>query len=90
MMFGVAIHRWLPLANAAVVMGLVAIGFGRAKWRAPIGGFALGTAAYLLAALVTGYVAPPLGKLLGIGWLVVNAFVCLWVARIALDRKTAE
>ena len=80
----------MPFANALVVLGLVAVGFGRKQWRAPIGGFALGTCAYLLAGAVTGFVAGPFGGVLRLAWLLANAGVCFWIARIALDRKTAE
>jgi serine protease len=68
----------------------VALGFGRKNARAPIGGFALGTAAYLGAHLALGTAVAPLGSLLNLAWLAVNAGVSFWVARIALDKKTAE
>jgi serine protease len=90
MLLGVGIHRWLPLANVLLVLGLVAIGFGRKNWRAPIGGFALGTCAFLLAGLFTGFQAAPLGSILRLGWYIANAIGCFWIARIALDKKTAE
>jgi serine protease len=89
LLLGVSLHRWLPFANAPVVLALVGLGFGRKAWRAPIGGFALGTAAYLLATLLSGYHAGPFGSLLQGAWLLANAAVCLWVARIGLDTRTA-
>ncbi len=88
-LFGLGLHRWLPLANAGVILALVAVGFGRKKARAPIGGFALGTAAYLASQIALGFVAAPFGGFLRFAWIVVNAAVCFWVARIALDEKTA-
>jgi serine protease len=83
-------HRWLPFAHFGVVLALVGMGFGRKAWRAPIGGVALGTAAYLLAALYTGYNYAPFGVLLRGAWFLANIALCFWIARIALDRKTAE
>lgn len=88
-LLGLGFHRWLPFANAGIVLALVALGFGRKKARAPIGGFAAGTAAYLLAQLALGVVTAPLGGVLRFVWLVANAAVCFWIARIALDEKTA-
>jgi serine protease len=88
-LLGLGVHKWLPFANAGVVLALVALGFGRKKARAPIGGFALGTAAYLASQIALGFVAAPLGGLLRFVWIAVNAGVCFWVARIALDEKTA-
>jgi serine protease len=89
-LLGMQLHRWLPFANFGVVLALVGMGFGRKNWRAPIGGFALGTAAYLLATLFTGFHAGPVGRVLQVAWLLANAAACLWVARIGLDRKTSE
>jgi serine protease len=90
MLLGVAVHRWLPLANALVVLALVGVGFGRKSLRAPIGGFALGTAAYLGATLLTGFHAGPLGPFVQWAWLSANIVGCLWVARIGLDKTTAR
>src|SRR5262249_52004790 len=90
LLLGAGLHRWLPFANGALVLALVGAGFGRPKWRAPIGGFALGTAAFLLGGLLTGFLPAPLGGVLRLGWVVANIAACLWVARIGLDRTTSQ
>lgn len=56
-------HRWLPLANAGVVIGLVGLGFGRKSLRSAVGGVALGAASYLVATAVLGDTAGPFGPL---------------------------
>jgi len=90
MLLGMSVHRWLPLANAAIVLLFVAVGFSRPKWRAPIGGLALGTFAYVVGGWFTGFLAAPMGRWLLPLWILANAVACLWVARIALDRETAK
>ncbi len=82
-------HAWLPFANAGVAVGLVGLGFSRKALRAPIGGVALGIASYLVAEVFLGQAHAPLGTLLYWAWTLSNAAVCLWIARIGVDRKTA-
>jgi serine protease len=89
-LLGVGVHKWLPFANAAIPMLLVGLGFSRPALRAPIGGVALGTAAYLLGTLATGYHRAPLGSIAGFLWFAVNSLVCLWIARIGLDRESEK
>jgi serine protease len=89
-LLGVSVHQWLPFANALIALAVVGVGFSRPALRAPAGGIALGTAAYLLGTLATGYHRGPLGSLLQLVWFSVNALVCLWIARIGLDRETAK
>lgn len=79
-------HRWLAFANAGVVLGLVGLGFGRRLLRGPVAGVAMGVAAYLLAELALGSAYAPLGRLLYTGWVLGNVSICLWVARIGVDR----
>lgn len=86
-LLGMGWHRWLVFANAGVVLGFVGLGFGRRFLRGPVAGVAMGTAAYLLAELALGTAYPPLGRLLYTGWIVANVTVCLWVARIGVDRS---
>lgn len=89
-LLGVGVHKWLPFANAALPLLLVGILFSRPSLRAPVGGFALGTAAFLLGTLATGYHRAPLGALLGFVWMTLNALICLWIARIGLDRESEK
>ncbi|MDP3274714.1 MAG: S8 family peptidase [Deltaproteobacteria bacterium] len=87
---GVSVHQWLPLASALPAIALVALFFSRPAMRAPVGGFALGTASYLLGTLATGFHRSPLGSVAQLGWFVINALICLWIARIGLDRQSAK
>lgn len=89
-LLGVGVHKWLPFANAALPMLLVGVLFSRPSLRAPVGGFALGTAAFLLGTLATGYHRAPFGSLAGFVWMTLNALICLWVARIGLDRESEK
>ncbi|MDO9019288.1 MAG: S8 family peptidase [Deltaproteobacteria bacterium] len=88
LLFGAHLHRWLPFANLGVVLALVGLGFSRPSLRSPIGGVALGTASYLLSELFLRTGFAPLGSMLYLGWIALNVTVCLWVARIGIDRKT--
>lgn len=85
-LLGMGWHRWLSFANAGVVLGLVGLGFGRRFLRGPVAGFAMGTAAYLLTELALRTAYAPLGGVLYTGWVLANVTVCLWVARIGVDR----
>ncbi len=89
LLLGAAWHAWLPFANAGVAVGLVGLGFSHRALRAPVGGVALGIASYLVAEVLLGQHHAPLGTLLFWPWALANAAVCLWIARIGLDRKTA-
>lgn len=88
LLFGAHLHRWLPFANLGVVLALVGLGFSRPSLRSPIGGVALGTASFMLAELYLRTGFAPLGSMLYLGWIALNVIVCLWVARIGIDRKT--
>jgi len=83
------VHRWLPLANALPTIALAAIGFGIRSFRPWLGGFAVGTAAYLTQLALLGEVATPFPMLVTRVWLVCNAMVCVWLARISLEKDTA-
>jgi len=89
-LFGVNFHKWLPLANAPLVFGLLSLTFGKKAFRTPLAGFSLGTATYLLSIAGLGFHRMPVGTVLGFLWILVNVAGCLWVARIGLDRKTAD
>jgi serine protease len=89
-LIGAGVHRWLPFANAAIPLALLGLGFSRPALRAPIGGAALGTAAYLLGTLATGFHRGPFGSFAALVWFATNVLICLWIARIALDRENEK
>jgi serine protease len=75
--------------SALVPLGLLAIGYGVPKLRAPLAGLAIGVAAHLAFFAVVPmttmkYVPSAFG--LGSIWLVANAVACVLLARLALRR----
>jgi serine protease len=88
-LFGAGLHRWLLLASALPSIVLTALGFASRRMRPLIGGIALGTAALLCQMAYSADVAFVAGEALARAWAVGNALVCLWIARVALDRKRA-
>ena len=75
--------------SALVPLGLLAIGYGVPKLRAPLAGLAIGVAAHLAFFAVVPmtslqYVPSAFG--LGSIWLIVNAIACVLLARLALRR----
>jgi serine protease len=84
---GIGVHRWLLLASALPALALVAVGFGWRGLRPLIGGLALGSAALLAELAWSGDAAFVAGALLGRTWCIVNALVCLWIARVALTVR---
>jgi serine protease len=83
------LHRWLPLANAVPVGIALAVLFGARRLRPTLGGFAVGTAALLAQLAVSLDVTMPMGSLVTRLWLVANALVCLWFARVSLEAAKA-
>jgi serine protease len=81
---GVGVHRFLPLANAAIPFALTAIAFGAKQARPVIAGVAAGTAAYLASVVILADAAGPFGRVPMILWCAANALVCLWIARTNL------
>jgi serine protease len=71
--------------SALIPMGLLAVGYGVPKLRAPLAGLAVGVAAHLLFAAVapSAAIAAPIMTTL---WLAINAALCVFLARIALRR----
>jgi serine protease len=86
-LFSAGVHKWLPLANALPVMALTALLFGAKRLRPTIGGFAIGTAALLTQMAVSADVSFVLGSTMLRAWTMANALVCLWIARLAIDKK---
>jgi len=85
--WSVAWHRWLPLANAFPVIAAMAVFFGIKRLRPTLGGFAAGMTAVLLQLALSLDVASPFGSLTTRVWLLGNAVVCVWLARVALERE---
>ena len=90
LMIGAGLHANLPLSNAAIPLLLALFGFGRKRLRPVIGGLSVGMAAYLIQMAVAREVNVAGGLWVTAGWFVVNAAVCLWLARICLDSRHAD
>ncbi|MEO8702404.1 MAG: S8 family serine peptidase [Kofleriaceae bacterium] len=73
--------------SALVPLGLLAVGYGVPKLRAPLAGLAVGVAAHLafFAVVPVANIQAPIVGVAGI-WLAVNAIVCLLLARLALRK----
>jgi serine protease len=88
LLFDAGLHRYLPLANALPALALAAVGFGHKRVRAFVGGFSLGSAALLFSLAWSADVATPFGSLGLRLWTIANMMVCLFLARLALDKRT--
>lgn len=78
-------HGSMLFFSALIPLGLLAVGYGVPKLRAPLAGLAVGVGAHLMFAAVAGATtvsAPVMASL----WLAVNAAVCVGLARLALRR----
>lgn len=87
LLIGASLHRFLPLANALVPFGALALFFGNKAARPAIAGLAVGTAAYLGSIAALGEAAAPFGQPLLLAWTVGNALLCAWIARFALAES---
>jgi serine protease len=87
MLLGVGWHRFLPLASAAPAVGAALLLFSSKRLRPFVGGIALGSAALLAQMAFSGETAFLFGMTAMRVWTVLNAAVCLWIARLALDKK---
>jgi serine protease len=81
------LHRFLPLANALPVVAGLGLLFGVRSLRSTLGGFAAGMTALLLQLAWSLDVAVPFGGMAARIWFVANAAICLWLARICLERQ---
>jgi serine protease len=81
---GASVHRWLPLANAAIPFALMTLSFGSKRLRPWIAGLAAGTGAYLVSIAALGEAAGPLGHTALVAWCGLNAAACIWIARTNL------
>ncbi|WP_394821194.1 S8 family peptidase [Pendulispora albinea] len=87
LILGTNVHRWLPLASALPTMVLTVFFFGAKRLRPTIGGIAVGSAALLSTLALFAEVSFPLGATLLRVWTALNALLCVWIARITLDKK---
>ena len=87
LVFSAGLHRWLPLANVLPTLLLTGLFFGSKRLRPFVGGFALGTAAFLAQLGWSAEVATALGSTALRLFMIGNVLVALWIARLALDRK---
>jgi len=85
--FGPTGHGSALFFSALIPLGLLAVGYGVPKLRAPLAGLAIGVAAHLVLfaiAPLTSIHAPLIGS--ATVWLGLNAIVCVLLARLALRR----
>ncbi|MFO0643115.1 MAG: S8 family peptidase [Polyangiaceae bacterium] len=83
----VGLHKYMALANALPVLAAFGLFFGVKSLRPTIGGFALGTAAFLTQVAISGDQFFFLGNVPLRIFAVANAAICVWLARVALDEK---
>ncbi len=81
---GASLHRLLPLANAGVALALMVVTWHSKTLRKVTAGFSVGTAAYLASLLALGETFPVFGVPALVGWCVLNAIGCLFIARTCL------
>ncbi|HEY1960355.1 MAG TPA: S8 family peptidase [Polyangiaceae bacterium] len=86
-LLGAGIHKFLPLASAAPALVGALLFFGSKRLRPLVGGVAIGSAALLVQLAWSGETAFFLGGAAMRIFAVVNALVCAWIARTALDAK---
>ena len=86
-LLGANAHKFLILASAAPAMVGALLFFGSKRLRPMVGGIAVGSAALLAQLAWSGEAAFVLGGTAMRIFAVVNALVCAWIARTALDSK---
>jgi len=86
-LLGANAHKFLILASAAPAMVGALLFFGSKRLRPMVGGIAVGSAALLAQLAWSGEAAFVLGGTAMRIFAVVNALVCAWIARSALDSK---
>jgi len=79
------IHQFLPLGSAFLPLVLIGTFYSNKALRAPIGGFTLGTSAFLLGTFLSGLHAFPFGWFPMLVWTLGNVFVMSVIARLTLD-----
>lgn len=89
-LFSVKLTNYLPLANALLPGGLMALGWHRQSLRLPIAGVATGVAGYLSQLLWNGTLALPFGTLFSTLFLMVNGGICVYLAKFCLEHLTSK
>jgi serine protease len=86
--FGAGGHGNAVFFSALIPLGLLALGYGVARLRAPLAGLAIGVAAHLTLHAVVPMSELHVPSLFGLDaiWLVANAALCVALARTALRR----
>ncbi len=88
MVWSAGLHRFLPLANALPALAGLLLFYGSKRLRAGAGGFALGSAALLAQMAISADTTFFFGGSIGLRvFAAANALVCVWVGRMALDKK---
>ena len=85
-LFGPAGHGNVLFFSALVPLGLIALGSGIARLRAPLAGLCLGVAGHLLFTMAAGWIDVRWMILDGV-WLVANAALLVAVAHLTLRRS---
>jgi serine protease len=86
-LFGAGLHRFMPLASALPAVVSALLFFGSKRLRPFVGGIALGSAALLAQMAWSGETAFFAGTTMMRVFAVANALACLWIGRMALDKK---
>jgi serine protease len=87
LVFSAGLHKYLLLANAGPAIGATLLLYGVKRLRPLVGGLAIGSAALLTQMAISGDVSFALGSIGLRVFAVVNAAVCFWIAKAALDEK---
>lgn len=84
-----SLHKWLVLASAVPTFLLTAFFFQNKRLRPFVGGFAVGAAALAVQIALSGETFFALGPFARTLFCGLNAAVCAWIARTALDTKAS-
>jgi serine protease len=84
-----SLHRFLPLANIAVPLGLAVLLLSVRRAAGLIAGVAVGTAGYLCSVAALGELGTPFGRLVTVLWCLLNALGCVFLASLLLGEKRA-
>ncbi len=86
-LLGAGLHKYLLLASVVPALASALVFFSSKRLRPIVGGVALGSAALLAQLAWSGETAFAFGMTAMRVWTVLNAAACIWIARLALDKK---